>query len=34
MELLALGFFALIALQGVLLLIGSIGACLPNKKKK
>jgi hypothetical protein len=34
MELLALGFFALVALQGILLVIASIGACLPTKKKK
>jgi hypothetical protein len=34
MELLVLGFFALVVLQGVLLLVCSIGACLPNKKKK
>jgi hypothetical protein len=33
MELLALGFFALVALQGILLLVGTIGACLPTKKK-
>jgi hypothetical protein len=34
MELLALGFFALVALQGILLVISTIGACLPSKKKK
>jgi hypothetical protein len=34
MELLVLGFFALVALQGFLLLVSTIGACLPNKKKK
>lgn len=34
MELLALGFLALVVLQGILLLVGTIGACLPNKKKK
>lgn len=34
MELLVLGFFALIAMQGILLAITTIGACLPSKKKK
>ena len=34
MELLILGFFALVALQGILLVITTIGACLPTKKKK
>jgi hypothetical protein len=34
MELLVLGFFALVALQGILLVITTIGACLPAKKKK
>jgi hypothetical protein len=34
MELLAVGFFALVALQGILLVVCSIGACLPEKKKK
>jgi len=34
MELFLLGFFVLVALQGVLLIIGSVGACFPKKKKK
>lgn len=34
MELLILGFFALVILQGILLVITTIGACLPPKKKK
>lgn len=34
MELLALGFFAMVALQGFLLLVSTIGACLSNKNKK
>jgi hypothetical protein len=34
MELLYVGFFFLVALQGVLLIIGTAGACFPKKKKK
>jgi len=34
MELLALGFFALVGLQGILLVISTIGAFLTPDKKK
>lgn len=32
MELIVLGFFALVALQGFLLVVGAIGACFTKKK--